>query len=405
MTITRREICFVWLTAFSMTASAKSPWDLKRLSTTPHVYDAPAPQAPPGMRAIYYEGLPWKDKPTRVFAWYAAPATKNGERLPAMVLVHGGGGTAFADWVKIWNDRGYAAIAIDTCGSVPEQPDETPTGGKPHPRHDFSGPPGWDASFDQVDWPVKDQWTYHAVAGILLANSLLRSFPEVDPNRIGLTGISWGGYLTAIAGSVDPRFRFAVPVYGCGFLGEDSVWLPSFAKLGPQKAQQWLKLWDPSVYLKEAKIPFLWVSGTNDFAYPMGSLQKSYRLPHGPRTLSIRLRMPHGHKPGETPEEIHAFANQYLKGGAPLPSIRKQGYKGQHAWLKFRAKTPVVRAELNYTRDGGVWEKRQWESTTAALDGTNRVAAELPPAVRVYYFNLIDEKGLAVSSGHVEIRP
>ena len=38
------------------------------------------------------------------------PEHKRGEKVPGMVLVHGGGGTAFASWVKRWNDRGYAAM-------------------------------------------------------------------------------------------------------------------------------------------------------------------------------------------------------------------------------------------------------------------------------------------------------
>ena len=47
---------------------------------------------------------------------------------------------------------------------------------------------------------------------VILAHSLLRSWPRVDPERIGLTGISWGGYLTCIATGVDNRFKFAIPV-------------------------------------------------------------------------------------------------------------------------------------------------------------------------------------------------
>ena len=35
------------------------------------------------------------------------------------------------------------------------------------------------------------------------------------------TGVSWGGYLTCIASSLDPRFAFAAPVYGCGALRRD----------------------------------------------------------------------------------------------------------------------------------------------------------------------------------------
>ena len=396
-----RTICLLWVAMFSFDVSAKVPWDLKRLSQTPKVYTATAPQAN-SMRAIFYDGLPWKGKPTRVFAFYGVPARTGAERLPAMVLVHGGDGTAFADWVKLWNDRGYAAIAMDTCGSVPSKGYGEPGGTENRPRHDFSGPPGWNAGFEQVGWPVEDQWTYHAVADILLANSLLRSFPEIDPERIGITGLSWGGYLTSIAASIDQRFRLAVPVYGCGFLGEDSYWLPDFVKIGRAKSSRWLGLWDPSMYLGLAKMPFLWVSGTNDFAYPMDSLQKSYRLPPTPRTLAIRVRMSHGQREGETPEEIHAFADQYLKSGAPLASIRGQGRTGRRAWVKYRSTIPVIRAELNYTLDSGVWEYRRWRTVPADLaSDRSTVNVILPEGVKVYYFNLIEQRGLIVSSEHV----
>ena len=318
-----------------------------------------------------------------------------------MVLVHGGNGTAFADWVKLWNDRGYAAIAMDTCGSVPSKGYGEPGGTDNRPRHDFSGPPGWNASFEQVDWPVEDQWTYHAIADILLANSLLRSFPEIDPERIGITGLSWGGYLVSIAASVDRRFRLAVPVYGCGFLGADSYWVPEFAKMGSAKSNRWLGLWDPSVYLGQAKMPFLWVSGTNDFAYPLDSLQKSYRLPRTTRTLVIRVRMPHGQKEGASPEEIHAFVDQYLKSGAPLASIRDQGRTGRRAWVKYSSTIPVIRATLNYTLDSGVWEHRRWRTMPGDLDrDRSTVSVTLPQGVKVYYFNLIEQRGLMVSSEH-----
>ncbi|MBM3211369.1 acetylxylan esterase, partial [Candidatus Poribacteria bacterium] len=183
----------------------------KVLLETPEVYPAPDFQSP-GVKAIFYQGLPWNSIPTRVFAWYGLPEQRSEAKIPGMVLVHGGGGTAFDYWVRLWNSRGYAAIAMDTCGCIPEG-----VYGGWH-RHDLGGPPGW-GGFDQINWPVEAQWTYHAIADIILANSLLRSFPEVDPERIGLTGISWGGYLTCIASGIDNRFNFAVPVYGCGYLG------------------------------------------------------------------------------------------------------------------------------------------------------------------------------------------
>ena len=235
------------------------------------------------MKAILYAGPPLAGKPTRVFAWLGLPAGASAEhKVPAMVLVHGGGGTARAYWVRHWTERGYGALAMDTCGSG-LSPDGTPAR-----RMEDGGPAGWDDSFAQVDRPVEDQWGYHAVANIVLANSLLRSLSEIDADRIGLTGASWGGQLVCIAAGVDPRFKFVVPVYGCGFLGEDSVLKPKFEAMGPEQAGRWLSLWDPSIYLPHAQMPLLWVTGDLDFAYPLSSLQKSYRLPPGERYLSVR---------------------------------------------------------------------------------------------------------------------
>lgn len=367
------------------------PWDIKQLSKPPKIYEVASQE--PGVRALYFESVPWKGKPTRVFAYYGAPA---GNKLPAMVLIHGGGGTAFAEWVRIWNKRGYAAIAMDTCGNVP---DTTEAGKKWAPakkHHEFGGPEGW-GGFAQIDDPVTDQWSYHAVAAAVLAHSFIRSFPEVDPKRIGVTGISWGGYLTDIVSGVDPRFRFAAPVYGCGFLGEDSAWLKNFATMGSERAAKWLSLWDPSVYLPNSKMPMLWVTGTNDFAYPFPSLQKSYRLPRGPRTLAIRVRMKHSHPDGATPEEIAVFADSILKNAAPLTRITKTSA----TTVSFKSRRAVVKAELNYTKDAGRWPDRKWESAPAQLDAkAHKVSAQVPLGVKAWYINLFDEKGLVVSSEH-----
>ena len=63
---------------------------------------------------------------------------------------------------------------------------------------------------------------------------MLAAHPAVDAGRIGLTGISWGGYMTCVVAGVDPRYRFAVPVYGCGFLALNSAWSNS----GPGSSTQ-----------------------------------------------------------------------------------------------------------------------------------------------------------------------
>ena len=390
------------------------PWDLNPLLKAPQFQPAADFDAN-GVRGVFFDGLPWKGKPTCVFAFVGVPDHKPGEKVPAMVLIHGGGGTAFAKWVQFWNSRGYAAIAMDTCGSVPR--------GKygDWERHEKGGPgtaPGGLGRFAQIDEPIEDQWAYHAVADAILANSLLRSLPDVDQNRIGLTGISWGGFLSCIVASLDDRFRFAAPVYGCGFIGDNSVWLPEFSKMGKEKAAKWLRCWDPSQYLPRAKIPFLWLNGSNDFAYPLDSYQKSYSSAAGERTLCIKVRMPHGHNPeSEKAQEVCAFADHVLRNGPPLARLTKQGTGEGKVWATFEAITPVAKAELNFTRDAGegvhfrhvrvantrTWTKRTWETIPADLDtAQNKVTAVIPAGATVCYLNLIDEKGLVVSTEHVE---
>lgn len=383
-------------------------FDLDTLSEVPEVFPADGfevgPEGDERIRPLFFAGPEYRGRPTRIFAWYGAPAAPPGTKLPAMVLVHGGGGTAFERWVKVWNDRGYAAIAMDLCGCVPRG-----TYGN-WERHADGGPPGWDAAFGQLEEPLDDQWPHQAVSAIVLAHSLLRSFPEVDAGRVGLTGISWGGYLTCLTAGVDPRFRLAVPVYGCGYLADDSAWLSRFAEMGPEKAARWTAWWDPASWLPRAEMPMLWVNGTNDFAYPPGSWQRSYRLPKGPRTLCLRVRMPHGHGPaGENPDEIRAFADVIL--GDPsfhppgLPTITGQGTVEDRTWLSWHGGRPIRSAEICFTVASGRWQDRLWETAPAtvhpAADGTGgRASGVVPAGATAWYLNLVDEAGLVVSGEH-----
>lgn len=372
-------------------------WNLAALSSAPETWIDPA-HSTDDVQALFYAGPIWRGKPTRVFAYIAMPKVEPGTKVPAIVLVHGGDGSAFAHWAQIWAERGYAAISMDTCGSVSGGPEV-----KAHDRHHDGGPSGW-GGFDQIGEPPEDQWNYHAVANVLLAHSLIRSLPGVDGERIGVTGVSWGGYLTCIAAGIDPRFKFAVPVYGCGFLHENSAWLDDFEKMGGASEILWQRQWDPLNYLPKATMPMLWVTGTNDFAYPMDSLQKSYRLPPGSRTLCIRVRMVHDHPSGEAPEEIHAFADSVLQQGVPLNRITGSGRKGDRVSVTFSDDRPAVKAELNYTTDRKAWNEREWHTMPAELNAeTGQATAVLPANTSVWYVNVFDDQGLVVSTEHEEI--
>ena len=99
---------------------------------------------------------------------------------------------------------------------------------------------------------------------MILAHSLLRTFPEVDTENIGITGISWGGIITNVVTGLDKRFKFSIPVYGCGFLYETPLYKKLLNKLTQEGRYFYLKNWEPSLYIPLQNLPTLFVNGTND---------------------------------------------------------------------------------------------------------------------------------------------
>lgn len=372
--------------------SSKStgPWNLEALQTVPAVEWGPQSGR---VQALYYGGEPFQGKPTRVFAYLGRPDTRFGDRTPAVLLVHGGGGRAFREWADHWAERGYVALAMDLSGKGPDG------------RLPDGGPDQSDTvkfrEFTREEIP--DMWTYHAVAAILRGHALLRSLPEVDPRRVGITGISWGGYLTCIVAGVDPGLKVAVPVYGCGFLGDNSVWKDgALAGMSEDARRLWLRTFDPSRYLARVACPILFLNGTSDFAYPLDSYQKSYQLVDPAlRHVCVVVDLPHGHI-WKFPE-VDAFIDSVLNGTNSLPRLKADELAGDGtltatAWSPL----PLQAAVLCYTTDRGPWNKRQWKTAPARIDGA-RIIANLPPEnPSVAYLMVTDVRGLRASSEHIE---
>lgn len=342
---------------------------------------------------IYYEGEPYQGRPTQVFAYLAKPTTVSEGKHPAMVLVHGGGGKAFREWAEHWARRGYIAIAMDLAGNGPAG------------RMLKGGPDQSDTTKFRnfTESETVDMWSYHAVANVIRAHSLLLSLPEVDPNRTGLTGISWGGYLTCLTASLDPRFKVAVPVYGCGFLGDNSVWKDgSLAAMTPEARTRWLRLFDPGSYLSHVRSPMLFLNGTTDFAYPLDSYQKSYRLvPEKYRHLAIVTNLPHGHI--WTFPEVDAFVDHALRKGPALPKPGGPQVENGLLTSVVHSSTGIKSVALCYTTNTGPWQKRQWSAVPGSI-AKQRASAPLPTSrPLVAYLAIVDERGLRVSSDFVEL--
>jgi dienelactone hydrolase len=380
---------FLWIDPLR---AQSGPWNLDELRKTPRVEWLDKDGK---LRRLLYESEPYHGKPTRVFAYYAEPEKLEG-KLPAVVLVHGGGGTAFSEWAQLWAKRGYVALAMDLAGH-----------GEGRKRLSDGGPEQDDASrFNQHD--LKDMWTDHAVAAVIRGHSLLRSLPAVDPERVGLTGISWGGYLTCIVAGLDDRFKAAVPVYGCGFIHENSVWLPTFAKMPKDWHKTWVDNFEPSKFLGRAMMPMLFVNGTNDGAYPLDSYQKSYRLVKD-RNLCITVNMPHGHRQGWSPPEIGLFIDQHLRGGKPLfrfddRAVRIQ-QKDDKVAMAIRQTLEIKSVSAHWTSDTkNPWKNRKWQSRQAECsigNATDFYSVSLSKdRPLIYYLTATDQRGATINSEH-----
>jgi dienelactone hydrolase len=391
-----------WIVAlvltFTAAADGKGPWDLEALRKPPKVtWDSKGT-----VSTLSYAGEPFKGKPTRIFAYLAKPEKLDG-KAPAMVLVHGGGGTAFREWVELWAKRGYVALAMDLAGAEPvEKRDSAGRPTKGTKKMPDGGPGQGDGDKFFFDGKVVDFWSYHAVAAVIRGVSLLASLPEVDADRIGITGISWGGYLTCIVAGLDDRLKVAIPVYGCGFIHANSVWNGILARMKEDRRKLWVENFEPSRYLAGAKMPVLFVNGTNDFAYPLDSYQKSYRLVQD-RTLAVTVRLPHGHPQGWAPMEIGLFVDQHLRKGKPLAKITAAKREGKTVTVLFKSEVPMKSAALCWTTDTGAWQKRVWQSLPLKVSG-DRVEAELPKGrPLVYFVTITDDRKATVSTEHEEV--
>lgn len=399
----------------ALCAEQVGPWNLTELKRAPAMRWL-AQTGP--VHSLLYAGEEFKGANTEVFAFYASPITlgeaKPGTKFPGVVLIHGGGGTAFVEWVHLWAKRGYAAIAMDLSGSQPTDPPDDAQGiavsgqaNNPETRKRLpNGGPnqGPAEKFDSIGGDISDDWPYHAAASVIRAHSLLRSFPEVDADHTAVTGISWGGYTTCLVASLDDRFKAAVPVYGCGFLHEgESVQKPSIDQLGDRR-DAWVKAYDPSSLLPRCRVPILWVNGTNDVHYPLDSYQRSFDIVPGRKQMRIEVKMPHGHPPGWAPKEIGLFIDSFCRDGKPLAVPGKITTNGDEVRLAFESAVPVKSASLHYTTETGLRSKREWKSLPAQI-GQGVVTAPKPPAdANTWFIALTDERGAMVTSA-VQLQP
>ncbi len=212
--------------------------DVARISQLSHFNDAVQPAWGKSV------SLTWKNDRFDVQGWLLLPKNYDPtKRYPLIVEVHGGPAAAV---LSRWNGGagGFSATAFSALDYFVLMP---------NPRGSF----GQGEAFTQAN---RKDFGYGDLRDILAGvDAVLAQYPA-DPNRIGIAGWSYGGFMTMFAVTQTHRFRAAVA--GAGI----SDWLSYY---GENSIDQWMIPYfgasvydDPAVYAKSSPITFIKQSQT-----------------------------------------------------------------------------------------------------------------------------------------------
>jgi dipeptidyl aminopeptidase/acylaminoacyl peptidase len=201
--------------------------------------------------------LDWKSDNFRVQGWLLLPKDYDpAKKYPLIVEVHGGPAAAV---VARWGGGGgLSATAFSALGYFVLQP---------NPRGSY----GQGEEFTQAN---RKDFGYGDLRDILAGvDAVVAKYP-VDPGRVGLTGWSYGGFMSMFAVTQTQRFKAAVA--GAGISDWESYY-------GENSIDQWMLPYfgatvydDPAVYakssaisyIKQVKTPTLAVVGDRDGECP-----------------------------------------------------------------------------------------------------------------------------------------
>jgi len=233
--------------------------------------------------------LNWTSDGLHVQGWLLLPANYDPKKTyPMIVEVHGG--PAYAE-SSAWG--GYFALspaAFSALGYFVLEP---------NPRGSF----GQGEAFTQAN---RKDFGYGDLRDILAGVDAVLAKYSVDTNRVGLTGWSYGGFMTMFA--VTQTHRFHAAVAGAGI----SNWLSYY---GENSIDQWMIPYfgasvydDPAVYakssainyVKQATTPTLVVVGDRDGECPA---PQSFEFWHALHSLHVPSRLV------VYPDEGHGFTN------------------------------------------------------------------------------------------------
>ncbi|MBI2194291.1 MAG: acetylxylan esterase [Planctomycetes bacterium] len=257
------------------------------------------------VRELTYHSHEWEGEPVVAYGFLSVPEGEG--RFPGVLHIHGGGQTASLEHTVFWARSGFAALSFDWTGPAAGREKTTRFG---------------NASLDKyrVEPDPRHSHLYHGVWIARRGLTLLEREPGVDPSRLGIYGISWGGFLNWLVNGCDARVRAAVPIYGCGgTLKRGSRCGPEFDPES-QTQRAWNFCYNPFVYAESQNGPVLFLNGTNDFFGWMETAEELYSILPRRHSLCFSPHFDH-HLDDGVSRNLLAWMEAHLRRGMPWPAL------------------------------------------------------------------------------------
>jgi len=227
-----------------------------------------------------------------VRAWLHVPASERGRR-PLVVRYHGyGGGRGLAHEADVWALAGYATLRIDTRGQ-----------GSGWSPGDTGDPEGCDPSAPGfMTRGILDPATYYyrrVFTDAALAVDAGRALPQVDADRVVVTGASQGGGMSiAVAGlvpdlaAVMPDVPFLCDVRHASEIADSPPYTEIAGYLKTHRDHvdrvfETLRYMDGVVLAARATAPALFSVALMDAICPPSTVYAAYQAYGGPKELAV----------------------------------------------------------------------------------------------------------------------
>lgn len=232
-----------------------------------------------------------------------------GSKAPMLLRIHGGptgqDAHGFNIERQLFAARGYAVLNVNYRGST----------GRGH-------------AYSEA---INADWGHKEVLDLLAAVDQAVASGNIDPDRLGLGGWSYGGILTDYTIASTTRFKAASSGAGTGnllgFYGIDQYILQYENELGPpwKNLDAYLKLSYPFLHADRIKTPTLFMGGDKDFNVPVEGGEQMYQAL----------------KSVGTPAELVVYPGEFH--GFTRPSFIRDRYQRWFDWYDKYVKAPAPR--------------------------------------------------------------